>query len=208
MADHTADWHKNLESLGRGSVFDNPLYCLEVLDLSDNNLGGDIGMVLTELFAHGEVELRLSGNNFSNWLEDDPESVTLEDATSELVDAIEKQTGVDDIDATKAAGVGMKILRYTAKSTPAKFLARTGGGISILNAALGHEDVTEALIKLIFEDSEAACNRVLSRVDGGEGYCRTGYISNIDEPKSFWDNACHLNPCDQGCPNRPLGCRN
>ena len=208
LADHTADWHKNLESLGRGSVFDNPLYCLEVLDLSDNNLGGDIGAALTELFTRGEVELRLSGNNFKNWLDDDPESVTLEDATSELADAIEKQTGADDIVSADVAGTGAKILRYAAKSKPAKFLARTGSGISILNAALGHEDVTEALIKLIFEDSEAACNSILSKVDGGEDYCRTGYFSNIDGPKSFWDNACHLNPCDQGCPNRPLGCRN
>lgn len=212
LAGDTADWHKNLEILGRGTAFDSPIFCLEVLDLSDNDLGGDIGAVLLELFTRGEVELRLSGNNFKNWLDDDPESVTLEDALPYVAEAVETQTGIEIGDLTLWADQGAKLLTHTGKSRVTRYIARSGGRISSLSSFISHdhEEVVAAFVYEIFGGEGAGCRIFLSdfKVRNAEQICETGFVSDVEEPSSFWNNNCAAQPCNRGCPNRPLGCRN
>ena len=202
----TSNWHEDLATRSKDTIgiSDDPLFCLEVLELRDNGLGGNIGAVLSEIYTPGEVELRFKGNSFDNWLDDDPDSVTLENAASHLADALEMTTS-SKIDLTLFADPAMQVLRLTAKSRVAGILAKTGARVTLVGSFLSHdhEEVTEALIQLMFAGREPACLSLLSNVQGKERYCETGFLSDVEEAISFWNNNCAVQPCNQGCPKRP-----
>ena len=206
----TANWHENLAELkGAASSAASPLYCLETLDLSENSLGGDIGAVLSTLETDGDVTLNFSGNGFKNWVpqhEDDPDEVIMESGNGLLADAIETMTS-DEVALVEVAEVGLKILRYTARSPVARLIGKFGGRVSMLDTVLGNEAVMDALITAIFEGTEASCKNLLSAVRGGDRYCETGIFSDPDDIIGWFENNCSANACNLGCPKEnDLGC--
>ena len=219
LTGNISKWRDNLAEFNRYTLSDQPLYCLEVLDLSDNGLGGDsddgsggdIGAVLSELLTPGEVELRLSGNNFKNWLDDDPVSVTLEYAKSELEDAIEIAIN-SQLKPEQVADLGMQVLRSTAKSKVAGFLAKAGGRVTMIGSLISndHEEVTEAIVHQLVGGGKAGCYSFLSHFNfrDSEQVCETGFISGVEDLSSYNLNQCYSPELASPCCESAFGCSN
>ena len=206
-----------------------PLYWLEELDLGDNKLHGDIGRLLSALRLQPGVTLKvdLSGAN-NRWNPDHVDDVDYKNITvlrspdlSAVADKLKEEynrieTEEDEslsIATTEIANLGLAVLSDTAGSQTGRLIGRigssVGGKVGFINAATGHEAVTNVAVGIILKKENEELQRTFLDLIGiTSGPVRNNIIHRCLLTGEVWDSirgTCVLPICEKagnvvGCP--------